>query len=110
MKSISLEELKNAGIPACIVEAKPVKVVPKRRLFTVGAICAGAAAALVAGFFLMKKKDITIKLCCEMSNHDGDGEHCCYPREGMEPEEAPASEPAAEASEEASEEAAEPEA
>ncbi|MEA4823667.1 MAG: hypothetical protein VB111_06090 [Clostridiaceae bacterium] len=61
----------------CIKAAVPAAASHKKKYIAVGVACAAVAAVAVAGYFLLKKKDITIKLCCDMSDRDGDGEDCC---------------------------------
>ncbi len=60
-----------------IKAAAPIVVSHKKKYIAVGVACAAVAAVAVAGYFLLKKKDITIKLCCDMNDRDGDGEDCC---------------------------------
>lgn len=42
-----------------------------------------AAAATAVGYFFLKKKEITLHLCCDISDHDED--ECCFEEENEAP-------------------------
>jgi|GEM_PF-6118192 len=57
---------------------KPVKPkIPKAAVagFIAGGVAVAAAASAV-GYFFLKKKEITLHLCCDISDHDED--ECCF--------------------------------
>ncbi|NMA08320.1 MAG: hypothetical protein GX929_04315 [Clostridiales bacterium] len=70
------------------------KPISKKALVAVGVTCAVLAATAVACYFFLKKKDITVKLCCDIDDKN-DGTDVCVSDDEAEskPAEEPCDEP-----------------